>query len=164
MKLKKLALYLSIVLCISYCLTLILKKENTIQHDIVYVILLEEKEDSKIAIKSNRNFNRNNVVVSNIIRGQMTFYTSYCKGCSGITANGFDVRNTIYYRNYRILACPREYPFGTKFRFRLEGQYLIGICKDRGGAIRNNIFDLLVESREEAFRLGRRNLEMELIG
>src|SRR5690625_2591600 len=33
-----------------------------------------------------------------------THYTAYCDGCSGITYNGTDVRNTIYKDGYNVIA------------------------------------------------------------
>src|SRR5690606_1324618 len=36
---------------------------------------------------------------------EATFYTAFCPtGCTGITATGIDVRNTIYYEGKRIIA------------------------------------------------------------
>ena len=41
------------------------------------------------------------------------------------------------------------------------GEY---ICEDRGGAIKGNHFDIYMETKQEAFAFGRRNLEAYVIG
>src|SRR5690625_5684677 len=43
-----------------------------------------------------------------------THYTAYCEGCSGITYNGTDVRNTIYKGGYNVIAVdPNVIELGT---------------------------------------------------
>lgn len=53
------------------------------------------------------------------------------------------------------MACPPQYPFGTKIRIDNMGTY---ICEDRGGAIKGNHFDIWFESRIEALQWGKRNV------
>lgn len=51
------------------------------------------------------------------------------------------------------MACPPQYPFGTKVSIEGRGTY---VCEDRGGAIKGNHFDMWFESRGEALHWGKR--------
>lgn len=51
------------------------------------------------------------------------------------------------------MACPPQYPFGTKVSIENGGTY---VCEDRGGAIKGNHFDMWFESRGEALHWGKR--------
>ena len=60
-----------------------------------------------------------------------TAYTAYCEGCSGVTANGTDIRSN---PNLKVIAVdPRVIPLGT--RVWVEG-YGEAIAADTGGAIK----------------------------
>lgn len=77
-----------------------------------------------------------------------------CGKSDGITSSGVTVEQK------RTLACPPSYPFGTKIEIETMGTY---ICEDRGGAIKNNHFDIYMETKAEAFAFGRRNLIARVI-
>ena len=51
------------------------------------------------------------------------------------------------------MACPPQYPFGTKITIQNRGTY---VCEDRGGAIKGNHFDMWFQSRIEALQWGKR--------
>lgn len=51
------------------------------------------------------------------------------------------------------MACPPQYPFGTKVSIEGRGTY---VCEDRGGAIKGEHFDMWFESRGEALHWGKR--------
>lgn len=53
------------------------------------------------------------------------------------------------------MACPPQYPFGTKISIQGRGTY---ICEDRGGAIKGSHFDMWFESRAEAIQWGKRQV------
>ena len=108
----------------------------------------------------------NTVDISNkSMEVEATAYVSTCEGCSGITASGYDVRSTIYTpEGLRVLAAPPSIPFHTKMRVTLsDGSSFIGEVLDRGGAITEGKLDILVESRAEAYRLGRQSAKVEVI-
>lgn len=95
---------------------------------------------------------------------EATFYTAYCKGCSGITASGHNVKETIYYNGYRIVAGSPDIALYTKLKITLEdGSVLNAIVLDRGGDIVGKRLDILVSSKEEAYRLGRQQVKVEMI-
>ncbi len=77
-----------------------------------------------------------------------------CGKSDGITASGVKVREN------RTLACPPAYPFGVKIA--IDG-YGIYTCEDRGGAIKNNHFDIYMETKSQAFAFGRKNLIAEIV-
>lgn len=95
---------------------------------------------------------------------EATFYTASCRGCSGTTAMGVDVRNTTQYKGYRVVAADRSIPFGTIMRITLaDGTVINAIVADRGGGIRGKRLDVLVASYDEAIRLGRQQVTVEFV-
>lgn len=97
----------------------------------------------------------------------LTHYSAFCPTCApygGITASGYDISNTIYYKGYRIVAMPSNIPLYTKVRLHYSnGEKIDAIVLDRGGDIVGKRADLLVNSTEEAYRLGRFNVEIEIL-
>ena len=95
----------------------------------------------------------------------MSLYVSYCEGCIGITASGYDVRNTIYYEDseygiVRIIAADPSLPFGTIIKISNIGEEIIAIVLDRGGSIGFNNFsqaDLLSLNEPVAYKFGKKN-------
>ncbi len=77
-----------------------------------------------------------------------------CGKSDGITASGLKVTEK------RTLACPKQYPFGTKISIEGMGEYR---CEDRGGAIKGNHFDIYVKTKSEAFAFGRQNLSAQVV-
>lgn len=95
---------------------------------------------------------------------EATFYTASCRGCSGTTAMGIDVRNTTQYKGYRVVAADRSIPFGTIMRITLaDGTVINAIVADRGGGIRGKRLDVLVASYDEAIRLGRQQVTVQIL-
>lgn len=95
---------------------------------------------------------------------EITHYTESCKGCSGITASGVDIRGTVYYNGYRIVAAPRSIPFYTTMQITYEdGTTFKAIVLDRGGNIGQGRLDLLVASYDEAIQLGRQQVSVEIL-
>ncbi|MFL1677620.1 3D domain-containing protein [Bacillus bombysepticus] len=73
---------------------------------------------------------------------RVTAYGADCAGCQGKTASG--TTPTVG----RTLACPPQYPFGTKIKIpELGGTF---ICEDRGGAIQGNTLDYFYGASEAA--------------
>ena len=101
----------------------------------------------------------------NVLSFEATAYTSSCSGCSGITASGYDVRNTIHTaEGLRVLAAPKSIPFHTRMKVKLiDGTSFVGEVLDRGGAIDEGKLDILVEDTETALRIGRQIVEVEIL-
>lgn len=98
---------------------------------------------------------------------EATFYTAYCStGCIGITASGYDVRNSIYTSDgLRVIATdPAVVPMYSIVNVTLaDGTTFKAQALDTGGAINGNRIDILVASRAEAITLGRQAVEIEVI-
>ena len=106
--------------------------------------------------------------------GPMTGYGPDCKGCIGITASGYNVRNNIYYNDkeygkVRIVAADKSLPFGTIVRIKNLDFYkndVIAIVLDRGSAIgfkKKSYFDLLYKSEKETLIFGKRYATFEIL-
>lgn len=96
-----------------------------------------------------------------------TFYTAFCPtGCTGVTATGLDVSNTIYTSDgLRIVAVdPSQIPLGSIVQVSLaDGTVFNARAEDTGGAIKGRIIDVLVADRDEAYRLGRQSVRVHII-
>lgn len=94
--------------------------------------------------------------------GNISYYASDCKGCSGITASGLNIRDgNIYYQDktygtVRIVAGDPKFPFGTILRMNLKGKSTLAIVLDRGGIGfgKKFLFDMLCESEAKSYQLG----------
>lgn len=94
-----------------------------------------------------------------------TAYVSDCPGCSGYTYTGADMRNTIYYQGYRVIAADfNKIPLYSIVRVKTKSTSFDAIVIDTGGAIRgSNTIDVLVGSYNEAIQFGRQQVEITLI-
>lgn len=84
----------------------------------------------------------------------VTGYSSTVDQCDGdpfTTASGTRVHKG-------TIACPPQYPFGTKIKIDGMGTY---VCEDRGGAIKGNHFDMWFTSRGEALAWGKQLVDAE---
>ncbi|MFZ5364243.1 MAG: 3D domain-containing protein, partial [Patescibacteria group bacterium] len=98
---------------------------------------------------------------ANLPKGKFTInasaYTAAADECGksdGITSSGLKVAEN------RTLACPPNFPFGTKIQIDGMGVYS---CEDRGGAIKGNHIDIYMKTKTQAFAFGRRNLTAQVI-
>ena len=91
-------------------------------------------------------------------------YTPYCNGCSGITKTGYDVRKSIYYNGMRIIATdPSVIPLYSIVEISYDDVSFKAISLDVGGAIKGKKIDLLTETKSEAYKFGRKNVNVKLI-
>ncbi|MEK5209311.1 3D domain-containing protein [Psychrobacillus sp. FSL H8-0510] len=93
-----------------------------------------------------------------------TYFTATCKGCSGITAGGTNIRSTIYKDGYRIIAVdPSVIPLGTLVSVSTPNGTFTAIADDVGGAIKGQKIDILVGSTQEAIQLGRQQVVLTIL-
>lgn len=95
-----------------------------------------------------------------------TAYTADCRGCTGITYTGIDVRHTqVNEEGRRIIATdPRVIAHDTAFDIRLvDGTIIAAISEDRGGAIKGARIDVLMATEEEALAFGRQEVQIRII-
>lgn len=96
---------------------------------------------------------------------EATYYSAYCDtGCTGVTATGKDVSNSNYVDGKRVIAVdPGVIPLGTSVRVTTPNETFDAIAEDTGGDIQGNRIDILVDSTEEAYSLGRHDVQVEII-
>lgn len=96
-----------------------------------------------------------------------TFYTAYCStGCTGVTATGLDVSNTVYTpEGLRVIAVdPAQIPLGSIVQVSLaDGTVFNASAEDTGGRIQGRIVDVLVADTAEAQRLGRQGIRVHIL-
>ena len=91
---------------------------------------------------------------NNLLIAEVTAYSSSLDETQGdpfITASGQRVRDG-------IIACSREYPFGT--RFLIEGR--LYVCLDRLARKYDHRIDIWKPNKAEALQFGRRELPVEV--
>lgn len=87
-----------------------------------------------------------------------TAYTAYCKGCSGTTAYGIDLRAN---PDQKVIAVdPKVIPLGTKVW--VEG-YGVAIAGDTGGAIKGNKIDVFIPTYEDAMKWGVKKIKIKIL-
>ncbi len=134
--------------------------ENVPYNHKAYIPVKSEEEiqrEKKLAQWENKQVHLKMYLPQGKFIGNFSAYTASADECGkadGITASGVKVKTR------RTLACPPQYPFGTKINISGYGIY---VCEDRGGAIKNNKFDIYMETKKEAFTFGRQYLEAEVV-
>lgn len=88
-------------------------------------------------------------------------YTPYCKGCSGKTALGWNVRTQ---RHNVVAVDPRVIPLGSKVQVYVGGK-LMGTytAADTGGAIKGHKIDILMYSQSAAINFGRKTVTVKVL-
>lgn len=97
-----------------------------------------------------------------IIQVIATAYTADCKGCSGITYTGLNVRD----HNPNIIAVdPNVIPLGSICEVWIDGE-LFGVfaAEDTGGKIKGKRIDILMDTIEQAKEFGVKEAEVKIIG
>lgn len=97
---------------------------------------------------------------------EATAYTAHCRGCTGVTRTGLDVRRTQVNADGRHIVAtdPDVIPLGTAFDIRLaDGSVVEAVAEDIGAAIKGERLDVLVATRKEAVRFGRQRVEVRII-
>jgi len=85
-------------------------------------------------------------------------FTAYCKGCSGKTASGIDLKKN---PDIKLIAVdPKVIPLGTKVW--VEG-YGVAVAGDTGGSIKGNRIDVFVKTKKIALNWGRKNVEIKVL-
>ncbi|MBT2757064.1 LysM peptidoglycan-binding domain-containing protein [Mesobacillus foraminis] len=87
-----------------------------------------------------------------------TAYTADCKGCSGTTATGVDLKAN---PNQKVIAVdPSVIPLGTKVH--VQG-YGYATASDTGGAIKGNKIDVFIPNHNDAVEWGRKQVKVTII-
>lgn len=96
--------------------------------------------------------------VSRTLAMEATAYTAYCEGCSGITANGTNLRANPHLKV--VAVDPNVIPLGT--RVWVEG-YGEAIAADTGGAIKGNKIDVYLPTNNQAYAWGRKTVTVKVL-
>lgn len=125
-----------------------LEDESTKEQEVV-----EEKQEEVAVVEPNLFYDR---AVLDTLVGTITGYGPDCSGCSGNTASGHNLHESIYYEDsefgvVRILAADKSIPFYSIFRVSgIAGMDpFIAIVLDTGGNVgydKGTLFDLAFES------------------
>lgn len=96
---------------------------------------------------------------------EATAYTAFCStGCIGITRTGYDVSETIYYKDMEIIAVdPNVIPLHSIVEVDTGSRVFTAIALDTGGAIKNFRVDLLKETKSAARKFGRRDVKIRVL-
>ncbi|MFS0766781.1 MULTISPECIES: ubiquitin-like domain-containing protein [Peribacillus] len=87
-----------------------------------------------------------------------TAYTASCKGCSGVTSTGVDLKSN---PGAKIIAVdPSVIPLGSKVY--VEG-YGYAVAADKGGAIKGNKIDVFFSSKNDAYRWGVKRVKVRVL-
>ncbi|WP_336047022.1 3D domain-containing protein [Solibacillus ferritrahens] len=85
-------------------------------------------------------------------------FTASCKGCSGKTASGINLKKN---PDVKLIAVdPKIIPLGTKVW--VEG-YGIAVAGDTGGSIKGSKIDVFVKSKKTALNWGRKKVEIKIL-
>ncbi|MGE7765221.1 3D domain-containing protein [Peribacillus sp. NPDC096540] len=86
-----------------------------------------------------------------------TAYTANCKGCSGITASGLNLKKN---PNVKAISVdPKVIPLGTKVHVEGYGE---AIAADKGSAIKGNKIDVFYSSHTKAINWGRKTVKVKV--
>lgn len=87
-----------------------------------------------------------------------TAYTASCKGCSGVTSTGVNLKSN---PGAKIIAVdPSVIPLGSKVY--VEG-YGYAVAADKGGAIKGNKIDVFFSSKNDAYRWGVKQVKIRVL-
>ena len=87
-----------------------------------------------------------------------TAFTANCKGCSGVTSTGFNLKKN---PNAKIIAVdPKVIPLGTKVWVEGYGE---AIAADKGGSIKGNKIDVFMPTTKKAYSWGRRTVTVKIL-
>ncbi len=89
---------------------------------------------------------------------QSTAYTASCKGCSGITKTGINLKKNPYAKV--IAVDPKVIPLGTKVYVEGYGEAIAG---DIGGAIKGNKIDVFISNYGRALQWGRKTVKVQIL-
>jgi 3D (Asp-Asp-Asp) domain-containing protein len=95
---------------------------------------------------------------SKVVKVEATAYTASCKGCSGITATGINLKKN---PNLKVISVdPNVIPLGSKVYVEGYGEAIAG---DTGGAITGNRIDIFIPNKQDAINFGRKQVKVTIL-
>ncbi|PEC51092.1 peptidoglycan-binding protein [Bacillus sp. AFS077874] len=93
-----------------------------------------------------------------VLTMEASAYTASCKGCTGITATGINLKEN---PNTKVISVdPSVIPLGSKVN--VEG-YGVAIAGDTGGAIKGNRIDVFIPNKQDAINFGRKQVKVTIL-
>lgn len=86
-----------------------------------------------------------------------TAYTASCKGCSGITYTGINLKKNPYAKV--ISVDPKVIPLGSKVYVPGYGEAIAG---DKGSAVRGNKIDVFISNKQRALQWGSKTVTIKV--
>lgn len=121
-------------------------------------VTVEKKEPKKEVKKNMKKETIKDYEVVKTLTVVASAFTSECKGCSGKTASGIDLKKN---PDIKLIAVdPKMIPLGTKVW--VEG-YGIAIAGDTGGSIKGGKIDIFVKTKKIAYNWGRKKVEIKIL-
>ncbi|MGE6486771.1 3D domain-containing protein [Paenisporosarcina sp. NPDC076898] len=135
-----------------------LKSINNLKTDVI-------KPNQKIKLKKvttaaakKKTPSRSNTTVVKEFMVSTTAYTGNCRGCSGITATGINLKKN---PNLKVISVdPSVIKLGTKVY--VEG-YGYAIAGDTGSSIKGNKIDLFMPNQTSALKWGRKTVKIKIL-
>lgn len=135
-----------------------LKQWNHLTSDIIHPKqkLVISKVSSSTTYKSQSTTQKTSAAKA--ITVSASAYTANCKGCSGITAIGINLKKN---PNQKVISVdPSVIPLGTKVY--VEG-YGYAIAADKGSGIKGNKIDVFIPNKKEALKWGRKTVKVTFL-
>ncbi|MFP3917794.1 ubiquitin-like domain-containing protein [Lysinibacillus telephonicus] len=131
----------------------VLKSEEVIQKPKTEVVAVGSKVvTAKVSRSNSSSGNGKEFYVT------ATAYTPNCEGCTGISASGINLKSN---SNLKVIAVdPNVIPLGTKVWVEGYGNAIAG---DTGGAIKGNKIDVLMQSKQQANKWGRKKVRIKIL-
>lgn len=123
------------------------------------------KQKEKEEAKKKQTVSRGEQSSSNWVVFEATHYSAFCNtGCTGVTALGWNVKNTIHYNGYRVIAVdPSKIKLGSLVEVQTSYGTFKALAGDTGGAIKGFKIDILVKSDNVAYQLGREKVQVRVL-
>ena len=133
-----------------------LEKEEQAQTG--FVLKLPSAIKNKVAVQVEKKDELDDYEVTKTFKVSASAYTAYCKGCSGYSKTGINLRKD---SSLKVISVdPKVIPLGTKVW--VEG-YGIAVAGDTGGSIKGKKIDILVANNKTAYNWGRRTVTVKLL-
>lgn len=153
----------------------IAERYNTSVHTLLEINELEDKKQAvtgyvlqlpdhiknnqkKVKEKKEKKEKLDDFEVVKTLTVEASAFTASCKGCSGKTASGINLKKN---PDVKLIAVdPKIIPLGTKVW--VEG-YGIAVAGDTGGSIKGSKIDVFVKTKKTALNWGRKKVEIKIL-